>query len=90
LRPPSERKGKWVINEVDTTTLGMIELSKEKKITPWKLRFLYMGSASVKNDLKFYRDVIGAKLLWHSKHFGAEVAAFSFGDDQPLLLLQIT
>jgi predicted enzyme related to lactoylglutathione lyase len=46
-----------------------------------------MGSSNVKHDLEFYQDVIGAKLIWHSKHFGAEVAAVSFGEEQPLLLL---
>ncbi|MDA4131206.1 MAG: hypothetical protein OK457_10585 [Thaumarchaeota archaeon] len=67
-------------------------MSKEKlgEIS-WKLKFLYMGSANVETDLKFYRDVLGAKLIWHSKHFGAEVAAFNLSnsdkEEEPLLLI---
>jgi len=69
------------------------KLSEEnRKKLAWKLKFLYLGSANLEKDLKYYRDILGAKLIWHSKHFGAEVAAFSFSDrtpedDQPLLLI---
>jgi predicted enzyme related to lactoylglutathione lyase len=57
----------------------------------WKLKFLYMGSSNLEKDLKYYRDILGANLIWHSKHFGAEVAAFRLDrnsqGDQPLLLI---
>ena len=58
----------------------------------WKLKFLYLGSTNVEKDLKYYRDVLGAELVWHSMHFGAEVAAFSLVDrslekEEPLLLI---
>lgn len=46
-----------------------------------------MGSANIDKDLRFYRDVLGAKLVWHSKHFGAEVIAFNLGPTEPLILL---
>jgi predicted enzyme related to lactoylglutathione lyase len=66
-------------------------LSEGKSRISWKLKFLYLGSANVEKDLNYYRDVLGARLVWHSKHFGAEVAAFSLGDssgkEQPLLLI---
>lgn len=62
-------------------------LSEGRLSTDWKLKFLYLASANIDKDLKFYRDVLGAKVVWHSKHFGAEVVAFDLGVGGPLLLL---
>jgi predicted enzyme related to lactoylglutathione lyase len=65
-------------------------LSEGHRTRDWKLKFLYLGSANIDKDLKYYRDTLGAKLVWHSKHFGAEVVAFNLGDtngEEPLLLL---
>jgi len=51
-----------------------------------KLRFLYMGSGKFDAGLKYYRDSVGAELLWNFKAFGARVAAFRVVEG-PLLLL---
>jgi catechol 2,3-dioxygenase-like lactoylglutathione lyase family enzyme len=52
----------------------------------WTLRFLYIGTADFDRDLAYYRDVLGARLVWHFEHFDARVAAVSLGEG-PLLLL---
>lgn len=48
--------------------------------------YLYVGSSDVGRDLGFYRDRLGAELVWRSEGFGAEVAAVRLGDG-PLVLL---
>lgn len=52
----------------------------------WKLRFLYLGSEKFDSDLAYYRDSLGAELVWNFKTFGARVVAFRVGEG-PLLLL---
>ena len=54
--------------------------------THWKLRFLYVGTSDIARDVKFYCDVLGAKLVWCFHSFGADVAAVSLGEGPPLLL----
>ncbi len=51
-----------------------------------RLVYLYVGSANLEGDLAYYRDVIGAAVVWHFRHFGAQVAALRVGAG-PLLLL---
>ena len=50
------------------------------------LRFLYVGSADFDADLRYYRDSLGAELVWNRKAFGARVAALRVGTG-PLLVL---
>ncbi len=50
------------------------------------LAFLYMGTANFARDVAYYRDVLGAELVWNRTGFGAHVAAFRLGEG-PLLLL---
>jgi len=50
------------------------------------LEYLYVGTADFDRDLAYYRDVIGAELVWDRTGFGAQVAAFRMGSG-PLLLL---
>ena len=50
------------------------------------LEYLYVGTARFERDLAYYRDVLGAPLLWNLEGFGAHVAAFRLGKG-PLLLL---
>lgn len=50
------------------------------------LEYLYVGTADFERDLAYYRDVLGAPLLWNLEGFGAHVAAFRLGQG-PLLLL---
>jgi catechol 2,3-dioxygenase-like lactoylglutathione lyase family enzyme len=52
----------------------------------WTLRFLYIGTADFERDLAYYRETLGARLVWHFEHFGAKVAAVSLGAG-PLFLL---
>ena len=56
------------------------------KPSTWFLRFLYIGTADFDRDLAHYREILGARLVWHFEHFGAKVAAVSMGEG-PLLLL---
>lgn len=51
-----------------------------------RLEYLYLGTAHFERDVAYYRDVLGAPLLWNLEGFGAHVAAFRLGDG-PLLLL---
>lgn len=51
-----------------------------------KIAFLYVGSSEFEADLHFYRDTLGAQLVWGFDRFGAKVAAFNLGDG-PLLLI---
>jgi len=50
------------------------------------LRYLYLGTGRFAEDLSFYRDVLGAELVWHFRRFGAEVAALRLGEG-PLYIL---
>ena len=50
------------------------------------LEYLYVGTAAFERDLAYYRDVLGAPLIWNLEGFGAHVAAFRLGKG-PLLLL---
>jgi catechol 2,3-dioxygenase-like lactoylglutathione lyase family enzyme len=51
-----------------------------------RLEYLYIGTLDFKRDLAYYRDVLGAELVWNLTGFGAHVAAFRVGEG-PLLLL---
>ena len=51
-----------------------------------KMAFLYVGSADFEADFGFYRNVLGAQLVWGFDRFGAKVAAFKLGDS-PLILI---
>jgi len=50
------------------------------------LRFLYVGTADFEADLKYYRDLVGAEMLWNRRAFGARVAAFRVGTGLSLLI----
>jgi hypothetical protein len=41
-----------------------------------KLEYLYLGTADFDRELAYYRDVLGGKLVWAFRAFGARVAAF--------------
>ena len=51
-----------------------------------RLVYLYVGSTDVPADLAFYRDQLGAEVVWHHRAMGTEVAAVRLGDG-PLVLL---
>src|SRR3989337_411710 len=50
------------------------------------LEYLYMGNADFERDLMYYRDVLGAPLVWNLDGMGARVAAFRLARG-PLMLL---
>ena len=50
------------------------------------LKYLYVGSARFAEDLAYYRDTLGAALVWHFHKFGARVAALRVAEG-PLVLL---
>ncbi len=50
------------------------------------LEYLYIGSANFERDAAYYRDVLGAAVVWNLTGMGARVAAFRLGKG-PLLLL---
>lgn len=52
-----------------------------------RLEYLYVGSAEVGKDLAFYRDVLGAPVVWDFSDFGTRVAAVEAGARPPLLIL---
>jgi hypothetical protein len=50
------------------------------------LKYLYVGTSRFDDDLKYYRDVIGADEVWNFEEFGARVAALRVATG-PLLLI---
>lgn len=50
------------------------------------LTYLYVGSADVGRDIDYYRDVLGAEVVWDSEAFGTRVAAVRLAAG-PLVLL---
>jgi predicted enzyme related to lactoylglutathione lyase len=51
-----------------------------------RLAYLYIGTADFDRDFAFYKDVLGAPLVWRFTKFGARVAAFRVGEG-PLCLI---
>src|SRR5687768_11844068 len=57
-----------------------------RQMTFRSLDFIYMPSANVEKDLKYYVRAIGAEPVFSIKAFGTRVAALRVGDG-PMLLL---
>ncbi|HUI00053.1 MAG TPA: VOC family protein [Nitrososphaerales archaeon] len=51
-----------------------------------KLVYVYVGTSDFDGDLAFYRDKLGARLLWNKRAFGARVAAFDLCGEPYLLI----
>ncbi len=49
--------------------------------------FLYMPSSDVARDLGYYRDVLGAKIVFAIEAFGTRVAQVELADAGPRLIL---
>jgi hypothetical protein len=64
------------------------EQKREGQVQPvlGRLEFLYVGTSAFERDCAYYRDVLGANLVWAFNAFGAKVAAFRLCDG-PLWLL---
>ena len=50
------------------------------------LAYLYVGTSDFDAGLRYYRDTLGAEVVWNLEGFGARVAAFRVSDG-PLFLL---
>lgn len=51
-----------------------------------RLAYLYVGTSDFDADLAYYRDTLGAEVVWSFAAFGARVAAFRVSEG-PLLLV---
>ena len=51
-----------------------------------RLAYLYVGSARFAETLQYYRDLLGAPVLWHFARGGVRVAAVQLGAGPPLVL----
>lgn len=59
-----------------------------KKISrDWRLGYLYISVKDTDASIRYYCEVLGAKLLWRMKRFGAVVAALQVHPKDPILLL---
>jgi predicted enzyme related to lactoylglutathione lyase len=59
----------------------------KERANPFKrLAYVYAGTSDFDGDLAFYKDVLGARLLWNVKDFGARVAAFDLCGEPYLLI----
>jgi predicted enzyme related to lactoylglutathione lyase len=52
-----------------------------------RLEYLYVASADVEKDLAYYRDVLGARVVWDFREFGTRVAAVELAARPPLVVL---
>ena len=51
-----------------------------------RLAYVYIGSGDFASDRKFYKETLGARLVWESHRFGAKVAAFDLCGEPYLLI----
>ena len=51
-----------------------------------RLAYIYVGTSDYGEDYKFYKDTLGAELVWEFEKFGAKVAAFDLCGE-PFLLI---
>jgi predicted enzyme related to lactoylglutathione lyase len=51
------------------------------------LSYLYVGVDDVARAVAFYESALDARLVWHFRRFGTEVAALRVNDSGPLMLL---
>jgi hypothetical protein len=57
-----------------------------------KLAYLYVGTAAFERDVAYYRDVLGAEVVWAFNAYGAKVAALRVCDGplfcSPIIVLR--
>ena len=41
-----------------------------------RIAYIYIGTSDYKADYDFYKNILGAELIWEFEDFGAKVAAF--------------
>lgn len=52
-----------------------------------RLEYLYLGSKDVGKDLAYYRDVLGAEVVWDLSDFGTRVAGVRLFAEGPMVLI---
>ena len=50
------------------------------------IAYIYIGTSNYDADYKFYKNVLGAELVWEFEEFGAKVAAFNLCHEPYLLI----
>lgn len=56
-------------------------------MTPFlRLAYIYVGTSDFDADHRFYKEILGARLVWEFEEFGARVAAFDLAGEPYLLL----
>src|SRR6476661_2003653 len=48
--------------------------------------YIYIGTSNYNADRHFYKEVLGARLVWEFEEFGAKVAAFDLSGEPYLLI----
>jgi catechol 2,3-dioxygenase-like lactoylglutathione lyase family enzyme len=51
-----------------------------------RLVYIYIGTNNFTADYHFYKNILGAKLVWEFENFGAKVAAFDLCGEPYLLI----
>jgi predicted enzyme related to lactoylglutathione lyase len=51
-----------------------------------RLVYIYIGTSNYQQDYNFYKNILGAKLIWEFEKFGARVAAFNLCGEPYLLI----
>lgn len=51
-----------------------------------RLAYIYIGTDNYSTDYLFYKNILGAKLIWEFENFGAKVAAFDLCGEPYLLI----
>jgi len=51
-----------------------------------RIAYIYTGTSNFDRDKEFYSKVLGARIVWEFKEFGARVAAFDVSGEPYILL----
>jgi catechol 2,3-dioxygenase-like lactoylglutathione lyase family enzyme len=51
-----------------------------------RLVYVYIGTSNYSADFHFYKDILGATLVWEFENFGAKVAAFNLCGEPYLII----
>jgi catechol 2,3-dioxygenase-like lactoylglutathione lyase family enzyme len=51
-----------------------------------RIAYIYIGTSNYDADRNFYKEILGARLVWEFKEFGAKVAAFDLSGEPYLLI----
>jgi len=51
-----------------------------------RLVYIYVGTTNYDADHNFYKNILGAPVVWEFKKYGARVAAFDFAGEPYILL----